>query len=158
MIFPSNPQKLIKKIKVSPSLPPVFDQKPLEILSGTEGVLRRQIVKIVYPLLPKSTAENLQDTSLLAEESLRELVAINVAEISDRELRSPRIFIGLTFVGLSALGISFLLLYLSTAHSDLALIQQIGYYWYQYVFLVCLGVAGLLLLGREAMRQPQDNE
>ncbi len=159
MKFNSNSPEPIKQIK-NPQIPlflaPAFEQKPLEILYGTEGFLRRWLVQTMYPLLPPEKAADLQDTSLLAEESLQELSTINVEEFSDRELQSPRILISLTFIGFSALMVSFLLLYLSTTHPHLSLKQQIGYYWYQYIFSVCLGVTGLLLLGREVMRSDLD--
>lgn len=155
----SNSPELIRQvqdIKTPLFLAPVFEQKPLKIFYGAEGFLRRRVVKTMYPLLPLEIAADLQDTSLLAEESLQELATINVEEVSDRELQSPRILISLTFIGFSGLLISFLLLYLSTTHPHLSLKQQIGYYWYQYIFSVCLGVTGLLLLGREVMRCDRD--
>jgi len=157
----NNPPELIRQIKNLRTplfLAPVFEQKPLEILYGTEGFLRRRVVQTMYPLLPPEVAADLQDTSLLAEESLQELATINVEEVSDRELQSPRILISLTFIGFSALLISFLLLYLSTTNPHLSLKQQIADYWYQYIFSVCLGVTGLLLFGREVMRQDQNQD
>jgi hypothetical protein len=51
-----------------------------------------------------------------------------------------------------------LLLYLDTVHPELSTVQQIGKYWYQYVWFVCLGVAGMFLLGREAMRSAQKQQ
>jgi hypothetical protein len=142
-----------KEAKMALFLSPTFDQKPLEILYGTEGFLRRRIVKVIHPFLSTKVADDFQDTSWLAEESLQELATIDVEEIGDRELQPSRILIGLTFVGISALLVSFLLLYLSTTHSELSLRQQISSHWYQYIFSVCLGVTGMLLLGREAMRR-----
>ena len=159
MQFENSPPELIRQIKNLKTplfLAPAFEQKPLEIFYGTEGFLRRWVVRTMSPLLPPEVGADLQDTSLLAEESLQELAAIKVEEVSDRELQSPRILISLTFIGFSGLLISFLLLYLSTTHPHLSLKQQIGYYWYQYIFSVCLGVTGLLLLGREVIRQDQD--
>jgi len=156
MKFESDPSEIIKPAKIPLFLSPSFDQKPLELLYGTEGFLRRRVVQTIYPFLSPEVGADLQDTSFLAEESLQELATINVEEISDRELQFPRILIGLTFVGFSALFVSFLLLYLSTTHPHLSLSQQIGHYWYQYIFSVCLGVTGLLLLGREAMRHDHD--
>ena len=111
----------IKNLKISLFLAPAFEQKPLEILYGTEGFLRRRVVQTIYPLLPPEVGADLQDTSLLAEESLQELAAIKVEEVSDQELQSPRILISLTFIGFSGLLISFLLLYLSTTHPHLSL-------------------------------------
>ncbi len=159
MKFESNspePIKQIKNLQIPLFLAPAFEQKPLEILYSTEGILRRRLVQIMNPFLSPEKAADLQDTSLLAEESLQELATINVEEFSDRELQSPRILISLTFIGFSGLLISFLLLYLSTNHPHLSLKQQIGYYWYQYIFSVCLGVTGLLLLGREVIRADLD--
>ncbi len=126
------------------------ERRPLEIIRDTESRLRRNLVKFVYPTLPAPLAEQLQDQSLAAEESWQEVTALE--EISDRQLQPQRILVGLTFVGFSALLVCFLLLYLSLQHPGLSISQQIGYYWYQYIFSVCLGVAGMLMLGREAMR------
>jgi len=104
------------------------------------------------PIVPLSVEYRLRRASKLAEESLLELAEIDLDTISDTELQSARILIGLSFVGFGALFTAFLLLYVSTLHPELNSTAQIRRYWYQYIWFVCLGVAGLFVLGREAMR------
>ena len=41
---------------------------------------------------------------------------------------------------------------LYTLHPELSTVEQIGKYWYEYIWFVSLGVAGMFILGREAMR------
>jgi cytosine/uracil/thiamine/allantoin permease len=94
----------------------------------------------------------LQVASTVADESLKELAEIDLEEISDFELRPARIFIGLSFVGFGALIVLVLVLYLNTLHPELNTVGQIRQYWYQYIWFVSLGIAGMFLLGREAMR------
>jgi hypothetical protein len=77
---------------------------------------------------------------------------IELDEISDFELQPARIFVALSFVGFGALAIVFLILYLYTLHPELSAVEQIREYWYQYTWSVSLGVTGMLMLGREAMR------
>jgi hypothetical protein len=86
------------------------------------------------------------------EDSLNQLAEIELDEISDFELQPARIIVGLSFVGFGALAIVFLILYLYTLHPELNSVEQIRKYWYQYTWFVSLGVAGMLILGREAMR------
>ncbi|BCL36085.1 hypothetical protein [Nostoc sp. MS1] len=129
-------------------------RKPLEILRNTEALLRRPTVATLTPLLPSKLSNNLQAASTVADESLKELAEIDLEEISDLELRPARIFIGLSFVGFSALVVLVLLLYLNTLHPELSTVDQIRQYWHQYIWFVNLGVAGMFLLGREAMRLP----
>ncbi|GEM_PF-1015460 len=130
-------------------------RSPLVWLCNTERSLRRKTLSTLAPLLPEPLAINLGETSLVAEESLNQLAEIDLAAISAADLRSARIQVGLVFVGFGALAMVFLLLYLSTLHPDLSPGQQVQRYWHQYVWFVCLGVAGLFMLGREAMR-PRD--
>ncbi len=127
-------------------------RKPLELLRDTEALLRRPAVAALVPILPPKIARNVETASSVAEESLTEVAKIDLETIGDVELRSPRIKVGLSFVGFGALMTVVLLLYLNTLHPELNTVQQIGRYWYQYVWFVCLGVAGLFILGREAMR------
>jgi hypothetical protein len=127
-------------------------RQPLELLRDTEGFLRRQTVSAIIPILPQELGSKIQTTSTIAEEYLKELAEIKFDEITELELRPARIRVGLAFVGFGALMILVLLLYLNTLHPELSPIQQIGLYWYEYVSFVCFGVAGLFLLGREAMR------
>ncbi|MBD2434234.1 MULTISPECIES: hypothetical protein [Fischerella] len=131
---------------------PTVTSKPLEFLRDTEALLRRPTVATLVPLLPTKVGKNLQIASSVAEESLQELAEIDLETISDWELRPLRIRIGLSFVGFGALMTVLLLLYLNTLYSQLSPIEQIGRYWHQYVWFVCLGVTGMFILGREAMR------
>jgi hypothetical protein len=134
---------------------PHASRKPLELLRDTEGLLRRPTVAALAPILPPRLGNKLQQASSVAEESLKELGKIDLENISDDELQRARIQVGLTFVGFGALMIVVLLLFLYTLHPELNTVQQIGKYWYQYVWFVCLGVAGMFILGREAMRPRQ---
>jgi hypothetical protein len=127
-------------------------RKPLELLRDTEALLRRPTVAAIVPILPSKLSKKLQLTSSLADDSLKELAKIELDNISDFELRSPRIFVGLSFVGFGALMILVLLLYLNTLHSELSTVEQIRQYWYQYIWFVSLGVTGMFILGRESMR------
>ncbi|WP_414755107.1 hypothetical protein [Anabaena sp. CCY 9910] len=127
-------------------------RKPLEILCSTEALLRRPTVATLAPLLPPKLGNGLQVASTVADESLKELAEIDLEEISDFELRPARIFIGLSFVGFGALIVLVLVLYLNTLHPELNTVEQIRQYWYQYIWFVSLGIAGMFLLGREAMR------
>ncbi|BAT54176.1 hypothetical protein NOS3756_31410 [Nostoc sp. NIES-3756] len=133
-------------------------RKPLEILRNTEALLRRPTVAAITPLLPPKLSNGLQAASTVADESLKELAEIDLEEISDLELRPARIFIGLSFVGFGALIVLVLLLYLNTLHPELSTVEQIRQYWYQYIWFVNLGVAGMFLLGREAMRLPNSEQ
>ncbi len=127
-------------------------RQPLEWLRFTEAVLRRPTVAALTPILPPKLSQKLQVASTVADESLQELAEINLEEISDFELRPARIYIGLSFVGFGALMILVLLLYLNTLHPPLNTIEQMRQYWYAYVWFVSLGVTGMFILGREAMR------
>lgn len=77
---------------------------------------------------------------------------IDRQSISDAELQPARIYIGLTFVGFSALSLMLVLLHSRTMYSGLTSLQQIQRYWEPYITFVCMGVAGMMMLGREAMR------
>lgn len=127
-------------------------RKPLEFLRDTERSLRLKTVETIAPILPAPITKSLQNASTVADTSLDELAEIDIDAISDEELRPARIFMGLTFAGFSALAIVFLMLYLTTMHPELTPLEGVSNYWYQYVFFVCLGVAGMFMLGREAMR------
>lgn len=123
-------------------------RKSLELLRDTEALLRRQTVKTLVPILPPSVGTSLQETSYLAEDILEALAEIDVDELSDKELQPARILIGLSFVGFGALFIALLILYLYTLEG----VKEIREYWYPYVWFVSLGVTGMFMLGREAMR------
>jgi len=127
-------------------------RKPLALLRDTEALLRCKTVETLVTVLPPPVAISLEEASSVAENSLNQLAEIELDEISDFELQPARIFVGLSFVGFGALAIVFLILYLYTLHPELSTVEQIRKYWYQYAWLVSLGVAGMLMLGREAMR------
>ncbi|WP_066423818.1 hypothetical protein [Anabaena sp. 4-3] len=131
---------------------PVTVRKPLELLRDTEAFIRRPTVATLTPILPPKLSDRLQVASNLADNSLQELSNIDLEQISDWELKPARILIGLSFVGFGALMLLMLLLYVHTLHPNLNTIEQIRQYWYEYVWCVSLGVAGMFLLGREAMR------
>lgn len=129
-----------------------LNRKPLKLLQNTEALFRRKTVATLVPVLPPSLATSLQEASFIAEDSLNQLAEVELDEISDFELQPARVLIGLTFVGFSALAIALLILYIYTLHPELTAVEQIREYWYQYIWFVCLGVAGMFMLGREAMR------
>ena len=131
---------------------PSKTSKPLELLRYSEAVLRRPTVAVLTPILPPKLSQKLQVASTVADESLQELAEINIEQISDFELRPARIYIGLSFVGFGALMILVLLLYLKSLHPALNTINQIRQCWYEYVWFVSLGITGMFILGREAMR------
>lgn len=128
---------------------------PLQRLRDTEQSLRLKTVATLAPLLPTAAAMTLGEASQLADESLQVLAQIDLADISDADLRPARIAIGLTFTAFGSLMMMFLLLYLSASspHTEAA---QISHHWYEYVWFVSLGVTGLAVLAREAMRPPID--
>jgi len=127
-------------------------RKPLELLRETEALLRRPTVTTLVPILPPKLSNRLQTASSLADDSFKELSEIDLDNISDLELRPARISLGLSFIGFGALMILVLLLYLNTLHPELNAIEQIRQHWYQYVWFVSLGITGMFMLGREAMR------
>lgn len=130
-------------------------RKPLELLRDTERALRLKTIATLVPVLPNRALNNLQDASDLADESLEVLADIDVDTITDTELKPARIQMGLVFIGFGALMVLFLLLYLNTLHPELKPIEQIKIYWHQYIWFVSLGIAGMFMLGREAMRPPE---
>ncbi|BAY22272.1 hypothetical protein NIES2100_20350 [Calothrix sp. NIES-2100] len=136
----------------SVELPSTNTRKPLELLRDTEALLRRPAVAKLVPILPPKLSKKLQTASSVAEESLNELAEINLEEIGDFDLRPARIRVGLSFVGFGALMILILLLHLKTLNLQFHSVEQMQRFWYQYVWFVCLGVAGMFILGRETMR------
>ncbi|MDY6898926.1 MAG: hypothetical protein SWZ49_12735 [Cyanobacteriota bacterium] len=131
---------------------PDSSRKPFEILRNTEALLRRPTVAALVPILPPKLSENLQEASDIADDSLEELAEIDLSKVNDWELRPFRIRIGLSLVGFSSLMILILALFFTTLHPEMTATQQIGTFWSEYIWFVCLGVAGMFLLGREAMR------
>jgi hypothetical protein len=131
---------------------PTTTRKPLELLRDTEALLRHPTVATLSPILPPKLSKRFQATSSLADDSFGELAEIDLDSISDFELRPARILVGLSFVGFGALMILVLLLYLNTLRPKFNPVEQIRQYWYQYIWFVSLGVTGMFVLGREAMR------
>lgn len=131
-------------------------RKPLELLRDTERSLRLKTVTAIAPLLPSEIAMNLGEASQAADESLDQLADID--DITDADLKPARILMGLTFTGFGGLMMVFLLFYLCTLHPELTPASQIQHYWYQYVWFVSMGVAGLAVLAREAMRPLDDDD
>jgi hypothetical protein len=131
---------------------PTSIRKPLELLRDTEALLRCPTVATLSPILPPKLSNRFQATSSLADDFFKELAEIDLDTISDFELRPARILVGLSLVGFGALMILMLLLYLNTLHPKVSTVKQIQQYWYQYVWFVSLGVTGMFILGREAMR------
>lgn len=129
-----------------------FDQ-PLVLLRDIEALIRDKTVGTLVTVLPPQVATRLKETSGVAEESLNQLAEIELDAISDFELQPARIFVGLSFVGFGALAVVFLILYLYTLHPELSTVDQVSKYWYHYAWCVSLGVAGMFILGREAMRE-----
>lgn len=130
-------------------------RKPLEILRDAEIALRRPTVAAIVSIIPSSLSDKITAASDRAEQTLHQLANIDTDSITDWELRPARIAIGLSFVGFGALTLIILILYLNTLHGELTIPEQIGQYWYEYIWFVNLGVTGMFVLGREAMRQPQ---
>jgi hypothetical protein len=122
-------------------------------LRDAEQVLRGATIRTIEPLLPATIVEQLQDLSQQADTVLDDLAAIDPATINDRALRPARIAIGLTFVGFSALMVMLLLLYFGNMHPKLG-----KYSWHTYIWVVCLGVSGMFMLTREAMRPPHQSK
>lgn len=131
---------------------PDFRRQPFKILRNTEALVRRPTVAALVPILPPKLSENLQEASDIAEDSLEELAEIDLEQINDWELRPYRMRIALSFVGFSSLMIIILALFLTTLHPEMSPTQQMGKFWSEYIWFVCLGVTGMFLLGREAMR------
>ncbi|BAZ11292.1 hypothetical protein NIES4071_31180 [Calothrix sp. NIES-4071] len=130
-------------------------RKSLEILRDAEALLRRPTVAAIVPILPANISRRLEEANIVADNTLNELAEIDVEQISDWELRPARIQVGLSFVGFSALMVIILLLYLNTLHPELNPVEQVAKYWHQYIWFVNVGVAGMFVLGREAMRPVQ---
>jgi hypothetical protein len=105
---------------------------------------------------PESVPATLKDRKDRLFDFYAALSKIDRQSISDAELQPARIYIGLMFVGFSALSLMLVLLHSHTMYSGLTSVQQIQRYWEPYVTFVCMGVAGMMMLGREAMR-PQVN-
>ncbi|MBF2025718.1 MAG: hypothetical protein IGS48_03000 [Oscillatoriales cyanobacterium C42_A2020_001] len=136
----------------SPEFAEPIARKPLVLLKDTERSLRVKTIDAIAPLLPESLAVNLGEASVIADESLERLAEIDLDEITDAALKPARMQMGMLFVGFGALAITFLLMVLYVLHPEMTVADQIHHYWYQYVGCVGLGISGLFMIGREAMR------
>ncbi|MDF5719275.1 MAG: hypothetical protein PUP91_02035 [Rhizonema sp. PD37] len=145
----SKTQTAPKKIEITQL---AVKRQPLKLLRDTEALLRRPTVATLVHILPQKMGNQLLTASSIADDSLKELAGVDLEKIGDLEMRSPRIRIGLSFVGFGALMIVVLLLYLNTLHPELSTVELWRKYWHQYVWFVSLGVTGMFILGREAMR------
>ncbi|HIK32034.1 MAG TPA: hypothetical protein IGS31_11930 [Oscillatoriales cyanobacterium M4454_W2019_049] len=102
--------------------------------------------------LARPSAVGILDGERAAEPERHFQVSRISRSLSDRELRYPRIQAGLTFVGFGALGLVCLLLYTRALHPEFDWVALVSEYWYPYAGLASLGVAGLIVLGRESLR------
>lgn len=126
------------------------EHQPLELVLNSEAsVVLEQPLSSCLPIPIEDTGE---EETTQAQMSLVDRIKLELKEIGDAELQQARIQVGLSFVGFSALLLMFLLLYLNAMHPGLTVKQQMLRYWDQYIGFVCLGVAGMMMIGREAMR------
>jgi len=128
----------------------------LVVLRDTERSLRTKTLDTIVPILPASLAERLGEVAIVADTTLDELAEIDLDSITEQELQPVRIRMGLFFTGLGALLMVCLLLFLNALHPQLCPRQQVLAYWHQYVWFVSMGVAGMFMLGREALRPKVD--
>ncbi len=145
----------------APTLPNFAEpptRRPLVLLRDTERSLRTLTVAAISPRLPAPLAQNLGEASITAEITLEQLAEIDLDDITDADLRPARIQVGLIFIGFGALMTMFLLLYLGTLPHHPSLGEQLRRFWFAYIGCVCLGVAGLFMVGREAMRSPAEED
>lgn len=131
---------------------------PLELVPVTEISLDLEVPQDAN--LPIALADLSAPSSDAAEVQipLMEQIKRELEDVGDEDLKPARIQIGLLFVGVSALLLMSLLLYITAMHPGLTVKQQMLRYWSEYVGFVGLGVAGLMMLGREAMRSPPISE
>ncbi len=140
---------LREKLDLQLNIPPVLhspeeNSTPLEFENPSSVIENKPVVGVRF-LLAVSTA---------ASHFFAEAAKIDRDSISDWEMKPARIYTGLTFSGFSALGLILLMFYISRFHPELAKGEWVKYFWYQYILLVSLGVAGMSMLGREALRRP----
>lgn len=130
-----------------------WEQKALVRWCQAERSLRYGTLNVIVPWVPAPLAEQLGATAITADATLAELVRVELGAIDEVDLHPARRRMGLLFVGLGALSLLFLWLYLHTRHPHWPLPQLLRQYWYPYIATVSLGVAGLFMLGREALRR-----
>lgn len=134
--------------------PPIHQPLELRLPDPDETLSLTVVEGLELTVQPVPVSVTLKKNSTAAKAFLSELVKIDRKSISDQELQPARIQIGLTFVGFSALAMVLLLLHISSLHPEYSLGERIEAYWYQYIWFVCMGVAGMMILGRESLRQP----
>jgi hypothetical protein len=148
----SKPQGSAQVSAQAPEFAEPIARKPLVLLRHTERSLRVKTVDAIAPLLPEKVALNLGEASLIADESLEQLAEIDLDAITDEDLRPARIQMGMLFIGFGALAMAFLLMVLYLLHPEMSMTEQVYHYWHQYVWFAGLGISGLFMMGREAMR------
>ncbi|MCT7950949.1 hypothetical protein NG798_14210 [Ancylothrix sp. C2] len=142
---PVAPQKLDLQLNLPPAIDFV-EEKPSELeIENPASTSKNKPVLGVGFLLRVSTA---------ASHFFAEAAKIDRDSITDWQMKPARIYTGLTFTGFSALGLVLLMFYISRFHPEFARTEWVKYFWYQYILLVSLGVAGMSMLGREALRRP----
>lgn len=140
-------------MKYESEAPALVKARPtLVVLRDTERSLRTKTLDTVTPILPAALADRLGEAAIVADTTLDTLAAIDLDTITEAELQPARIRMGLLFVGLGALSMVCLLLFLNTLHPQLSPAQQVIKYWHQYIWFVSIGVAGMFMLGRETLR------
>jgi hypothetical protein len=147
----SEPNELSQP-EILPGLIEQTGRSPLVMLRDTERSLRTKALETVTPVLPENLSEPLAAAAARADVTLNQLAAIDLKSITDDDLRPARIRVGLVWVGLGALMMVFLTLYLSTLHSNQSVAEQVYHYWHVYVGLLGVGITGLFMLGREILR------
>lgn len=148
----SKPQGTPPASAQAPEFAEPTPRKPLVLLRDTERSLRIKMVETVSPVLPEKVAINLGEASIVADEALEQLSAIDLDTITPEDLKPARIQIGMLFVGFGALAMAFLLMFQYILHPEMSVAVQVHHYWHQYIWFVCLGISGLFMMGREAMR------
>ena len=134
--------------------PPIHEPLELQLPDPDEVLSLTAVEGLELAVKPVPVSVTLERNSTAAKAFLSELAKIDRKSISDQELQPARLQIGLTFVGFSALAMVLLLLHISSLHPEYSLVERIEAYWYQYIWFVCMGVAGMMILGRESLRQP----
>lgn len=134
--------------------PPIQETLELRLSDPDEALSLTAVEGLELTVQPVPVSVTLQKNSTAAKAFLSELAKIDRKTISDQELVPARIQIGLTFVGFSALAMGLLLLHISSLHPGYSLVERLEAYWSQYIWFVCMGVAGMMMLGRESLRQP----
>ena len=125
-----------------PPLPKTIDLlPPLEPATGLHSSLKIAAEEIAAES-PATTASGTTATASTARPWLP----------TTAELQPARLQVGLFFVGSGAISLTLLWLYIKWVCPEFGPVEQMTYFWQPYIWFVGLGVAGLFMLGREAMR------